>query len=246
MVQYLKNYKITMVVFNSMKKINFPEKFFETLINHELLMRGFDIFVPSQVDEAQKGYDALFQNGKVKVGFFQYKIVSKYKINPKGHKDSPIAFKFKLHKSKQNIYKQHNQLVKLYKKGEKSGYVVPCFETYRELYDFYHNSSLLNKTYIIMSKYIINDTKNHYITFDEKKAFQHSNQSCKLEVEPLEAFINSIKDSQKEYDKESLAEELLFDYDENEINVELDAEKNVIKMLYRNNLIMLTYRGNSK
>ena len=42
-----------------MKRSEFPEKAYEAFINHELLSKGYMIYMPSQRKEKSVGYDAL-------------------------------------------------------------------------------------------------------------------------------------------------------------------------------------------
>lgn len=230
-----------------MERSRFPEKIFEIFVNYFLLSKGFDIYVPSQIKEAKLGYDALFQNGKIKIGILQYKIVTKYVRKPKEHSSANNVYYLKLHKDKALKYTQHNLLVKKANKGIKCGYAVPCFVEYQDLYDYYHNKHLLKKSFIIIPKYQISDKKNHYITFDDKgNAFLHSKEQQNIEINNLEDFINSIMESENEYDKDKLTNilyEVLEEYIDN--NDYLNCEEKVLKTLYDNNMILVTYSDNN-
>lgn len=197
-----------------MKKSEFPEKIYETLINHFLLSKGFDIYVPSQNKEAKLGYDALFQYGKIKVAFLQYKTVNEYDRKPKCHGRSTRAFKFDLYYSKGNGYRQHNLLVKKNARGINCGYFVPCFIEYDTLYNTYHTSSLVNSCNSIMIRptKIISDNNYHYISFDNKRyVVQHSKEESKVQSFSVNDFLNSIKENDISFGKEELTNEILKD-----------------------------------
>ena len=84
-----------------MKKSEFPEKAYESFLNHELMSMGYMLYIPSQIKENKLGYDALIQKlkyKKIKSLALQYKIVSQYKIPKTGFLDP--CFKIELHKSK--------------------------------------------------------------------------------------------------------------------------------------------------
>lgn len=161
-----------------MKKSEFPEKAFETFFNHELLSRGFKIYLPSQRKEDSLGYDVLMNELKkgrgVKAIALQYKVVSKYNISPVGF--NKPCFKFDLHKSS-NRYKQHNILVaRNNRKSSKVSafYCVPSFVEYQSLYDFLIEGTLFKHSCAIKPCYRINDSRYHYIAFDDMRAGQFS------------------------------------------------------------------------
>lgn len=191
-------------------KMNISEKLFENLINAELLkLTGCDIYIPSQVKEAKTGIDALFQNGKRKVLFLQYKISKQYILTPKYLNKN--SYRFPLHKSSKRGYNQHNKLVDKSKKYKSVGYLVPLFSSYDELYYYYHSGNLLTNVRLIVPQTKIYDNKYHYINYDDHKAFQHSNskEQCDIfkiseiiEYAPtmsLEELYNFVIDEEKYY-----------------------------------------------
>lgn len=178
-----------------MGKSEFSEKLYENLVNTELLKKtGYDIYIPSQKREEKTGIDVLFQSGKRKVLYLQYKIVEEYDRVPSYFK-STKAFKFTIYKSKRNGYSQHNSLVKKVKRGLNCGYFVPCFTTYDDLYKFFHtnklidNSRLLQPTISLVAKKGIG----HFIDFDSSTSFQHSKNGDELPIFELTRMIQSAK-----------------------------------------------------
>ena len=196
-----------------MKKSEFPEKAYEILVDSTLLSMGFDIYVPSQTKEAKLGYDALFQHGKFKVGFFQYKIVKEYHRIPYYHCFAPKAFKFDLHFTLRNKYLQHNILVRKNKGGLFACYLVPLFVRYKDLYDYYHNGSLVTSNSVALKPiHTINDTKYHYITFDNKPfALQHSKEAMNVECLNINELKHLIKQTNS-ITKEELTNNVLEDF----------------------------------
>lgn len=229
-----------------MKKSEFPEKIFEILINHALLSNGFDIYVPSQNKESKLGYDALFQKGKIKVGFFQYKIVSEYEKKPVSHRTALKAFKFDLHYSKLNGYRQHNLLVKKNLRGLNCGYFVPNFIEYDILYKNHHSGMLNRFPNVILIKPTrpILDNKYHYITFDDSGlAIQHSKEGVKINTESIDDFLNAIKESKLSYNKEELTDEIFKTFDINIDDENTDKEELASRLLYDNGIYLVTYQN---
>ncbi len=225
-----------------MEKSEFSEKIFEILIDHVFLSEGLDIYVPSQNKESKLGYDALFQNGKIKVGFFQYKIVSQYKRIPSCHKGAKNVFKFDLHLSKHNGYRQHNLLVKRSLRGMNCGYVVPAFIKYNDLYNNYHSSLLSLHTIFIKPTKYISDKKYHYITFDDKgKACQHSKDETVIETKDITYISNAIKKS-KSFSKEELTNEILDFFNENTNGNNASKEEKAIRLLYECNICLVVIK----
>lgn len=160
-----------------MKRSEFPEKAYEAFINHELLSKGYMIYIPSQRKEKSVGYDALWHTsggGRIKAIAMQYKIVSKY-IKPPFPLSTP-AFKFDLHKSTKG-YGQHNIMVKrnttIWSKIP-AVYCVPSFVDYKSLYDHLKNGTLLHNSRLLLPIDKITDSKYHYIAFDNNNAYQFS------------------------------------------------------------------------
>ena len=237
-----------------MKKSQFSERLYETLINHLFLSRGFDIYVPSQNKEAALGYDALFQNGKRKIGMFQYKIIKEYERKPIYHNSADHAYAFNLHGPKNKSYEQHNNLFKRMNRGIICGYVVPCFIEYKELFSYYHNTNsnnnnncnneaLLDHSLLIKPTVKITDNNYHYITFDNKIAYLHSKEKIQLEIQSLSEFIGSIKES-KDYSKETFTNEFLEGFiDYNEFDENLKDNEKINKILYDNKIILVAYKA---
>jgi len=68
-----------------MKKSEFSEKTFEIFVNHCLMNRGYQLYIPSQAREAKLAYDALINDLKTKKGkiipfALQYKIILEYEF----------------------------------------------------------------------------------------------------------------------------------------------------------------------
>ncbi len=226
-----------------MKQSEFPEKIFEILIDHVFLNKGLDIYVPSQNKEAKLGYDALFQKGKIKVGFFQYKIVNEYKRKPRCHSNATKVFKFSLHFSKSHGYRQHNLLVKKALKGFNCGYYVPAFIEYDTLYKTYHQG-LLNKypnSFLIISIDRIDDADYHYITFDNLgNAYQHSKEEKRIKTQSIDDFSEAIKKNDFSFNKEELTTEILSTFEEDDTKE--NREELAIKLLYECGICLVTYK----
>lgn len=199
-----------------MIKSEFCEKLFENLINHIILQNfNVDIYIPSQNREAKSGIDALFQYGKVKILLLQYKVSYNYKKKPTSF-NSCNTFKFNLHKNSRGEYVQHNKLVKNTNKGLLCGYFVPVFNTYKELYNFYHNGLLLSNCRLIIPRSPIKDSKNHFIQYDNSCALQCSSE--KKECKMLNFNEKSI-DALPEYTKEEFIKFIL-DKPESDDNID--------------------------
>ena len=162
-----------------MKRSEFPEKAYETFINHELLSNGYMIYMPSQRKEKSVGYDALLHassSRRFKAIALQYKIVSQY-VRPPFPLSIP-AFKFDLHKSAKG-YVQHNIMVKrntaIWSKIS-AVYCVPSFVDYKSLYDHLKNGTLLCNSRFLLPIDKITDSKYHYIAFDNSDAYQFSQE----------------------------------------------------------------------
>lgn len=172
-----------------MKRSEFPEKAYETFANHELLSKGFMIYLPSQRKEESLGYDALLHGLRgrgIKAVALQYKVVSQYKRPPNCF--HLPCFKFVLHKSI-NGYKQHNIMVMRNTKRRLKVlalYCVPNFVDYQSLYDYLRNGTLLQHSRLLMPLSRINDSKYHFIVFDDMKAEQFSREPEDVAMYSLE------------------------------------------------------------
>lgn len=184
-----------------MKNSEFPEKAFETYINHFLLEEGFNLYIPSQVREAKLAYDALINNLKSKTGriipiAFQYKIVSEYAVHKKAKN-----FKFDLlankdRKTKITKYAQHNILFNKNRASKyfAAGYIVPYFVTYDALYENIDKNTLLKNSYFIRPQHKIPDGPYayHYYMFDKITVKQHSSEPLEDEIISLRKLLNKV------------------------------------------------------
>ena len=176
-----------------MKKSEFPEKAYEVFANHELLSMGYMIYIPSQQKEQKLGYDALWQskNRKIKAIAVQYKIVEQYE---RTHKLlSKPCFKFELHKSSTGKYSQHNIIVQ--KNAQPwppicACYCVPNFVEYKALYKHLKDGTILKNSCFLKPHSEINDSRYHYIVFDNNKAYQCSDDPRIMTIHSLESIFN--------------------------------------------------------
>ena len=168
-----------------MKKCEFSEKFYEILFDHLLLnnMSGVHLYIPSQNKEAKLGYDALFKDNKRKrVLAFQFKVCEEYIKIPKYFSKNRV-FKFELHKEKKGNYIQHNKLVNYNLNGKyRAFYVVPYFNSYKDLYDFLNKNMLLQNSLFLLPEIYIKDKNSHFINFDKNIGFQHSKEKHEIKV----------------------------------------------------------------
>ena len=178
-----------------MKKSEFPEKAYESFLNHELMSMGYMLYIPSQIKENKLGYDALIQKlkyKKIKSLALQYKIVSQYKIPKTGFLDP--CFKIELHKSKSG-YTQHNLMVKRNLMHAKTGiaaiYCAPMFVEYDLLYKYSIAKSLVSRSRFIVPQKAITDKQYHYIVFDAKCSKQFSNIPESIKYNSLENIIEN-------------------------------------------------------
>lgn len=179
-----------------MKKCDFSEKVYEIFFIHEFLnlIKGSDVYCPSQVREANLGYDALFNtHNKRKLLLFQFKVCTEYKKKPKYLAGIRKCFKFYLHSN--NNYKQHNKLV-MYNNSIREKYlayyVVPYFNTNNELYDFQHNNVLILNSLFLIPTIKIYDNKSHYINFNNSRAYQHSVEDKIVNIKNFSQFMDQI------------------------------------------------------
>ncbi len=169
-------------------RCEFPEKLFESLVNHELMNNLLSLglkpnmWSPSQIQEASLGYDVLFQDPLSKIIAIQYKVPS-YKYLRK-HKN---CFKFDLHKNKSNICKQHEILVNELKKGTISNvvYMAPRFMGIKELNEYVQNGSLLKHIAVIPPARLPSYIGSHHCVYGKKKPQFFSK-------EPIDGFEDSL------------------------------------------------------
>ena len=178
-----------------MKKSEFPEKAYESFLNHELMSMGYMLYIPSQIKENKLGYDVLIQKlkyKKIKSLALQYKIVFQYK-NPRSGLSYP-CFKMELHKSKSG-YTQHNLMVKRNLKHVKTGvaaiYCAPRFVEYDLLYKYSIAKSLVSHSKFIIPQKAITDKQYHYIAFDDKCSKQFSSIPESIKYDTLESIIEN-------------------------------------------------------
>lgn len=175
-----------------MIKSEFPEKAYETFINHELLTKGYMIYLPSQIKEEALGYDARlqkFRGKKFKAVALQYKIVSEYERTP-----NPFCFpcfKFDLHRSKKG-YRQHNIMVKRNTNSKSKVlalYCVPRFVDYQLLYTYLKAGTILDHSQLLKPIHPIDDFQRHHVKFDDTHAYQFSNEPRFVEMCTLESIF---------------------------------------------------------
>ena len=175
-----------------MKKSEFPEKAYEVFANNELLSMGYMIYIPSQHQEQKLGYDALWQskNRKIKAIAMQYKIVEQYE---RTHKLlSKPCFKFELHKSSTGEYSQHNIMVQRNVRSRPpicACYCVPNFVEYKTLYKYLKDGTILKNSSFLEPHSEINDSRYHYIVFDNNKAYQCSDDPQPMTMHSLESIF---------------------------------------------------------
>ncbi len=175
-----------------MIKSEFPEKAYETFINHELLSQGYMIYVPSQIRENAHGYDAQlqkFRGKRFKAVALQYKIVSEYERTPK-----PFCFpcfKFDLHRS-QKGYRQHNIMVKRNTNSKSKVlalYCVPRFVEYKLLYTYLKAGSLFSHSQLLKPIHPVDNSQSHHVKFDDTQAYQFSKEPRVVEMCTLESIF---------------------------------------------------------
>ena len=178
-----------------MIKTEFPEKAYESFSNHELMAKGYKIYIPSQTKEKSVGYDALLHlKGKMfKAVALQYKVVSQY-IRPPKPLSSP-CFKFELHKTHDG-YEQHNIMVKRNTRipaPVAAAYCVPFFVEYSELYDYLKKNTILENSCLLIPFDRINDFDYHYIAYDHSTALQFSKTPVPVKMCTLEQLFEQQK-----------------------------------------------------
>ena len=210
-------------------KSQFPEKAYETLFNHELINKGYILYVPSQVKEEHSGYDVLINNLKTrrfKALALQYKIVDEYSRIP--YPFSKPCFRFDLHKSSKG-YKQHNTMVKRNISPHsviKACYCVPMFVDYPSLYNYSQSDTLMRHSRLLCPISKINDTKYHQVKFDSTKALQYSTEPSQIVAKTFESLF--------ETEKFLSYEQLLVQFE-----APIDTEDNLDRFLMENEMYLL-------
>ena len=164
----------------------FPEKLFESLVNHELmnsfskLSKKVILWSPSQSKEASLGYDALFKSGVKKLIAIQYKIPKrKYSRKHIG------CFRFDLHKNKRGECKQHGLLCDLLAKHvvDDVVYCVPLFVENSKLNN-YARSETLTKMHVaqIRPKRLISIKGSHHCVYDSRTADFYCNNKTETNL----------------------------------------------------------------
>lgn len=181
-------------------KCEFPEKLFESLVNHELMNlfskkhSKVNLWSPSQSKEASLGYDALFETGSRKLIAVQYKIpIYKY---AKKYKD---CFRFELHKNSKKECKQHKLLCELLDKHiiDDVAYIAPNFIEIKKLNNYSRSGTLLNHIAQIKPVKLLSYYGNHHCVYGSiKPAF-----FCDIESETLYLSIEDLFFKQKETDQ---------------------------------------------
>lgn len=223
-----------------MIKSAFSEKSYEFFVNHEILSKySFNIFIPSQNQEALLGFDALFHGKKVGLLMFQYKIVEKYERNPKYL--SGDAFKFELHNNlKSGGYNQHNALVYWNTISScKAYYVVPDYVDYSTFHKNCKTGTVFSNSKMMKPTRYISDSKSHYVNFDSKNTYRHSIDNFEMEYikgRNLENILGSI-------DKKNITE--LIKEISSFINSTDDLDQNMYTklndFLYDNDIVLLAF-----
>ena len=216
-----------------MKKCEFSEKLFESLLNREILNKLFknhctpELYSPSQTDESKKGYDAHFKGVSKRCFAIQYKLSSQYERKNKKAKIKKNDFKIQIYKSKTNGYNQHNQLVKQNRsKKIIAFYCAPKFTTLKELQKYAKDEKLTSnciwsipkdslpkwdkESHMILHRKNFTQMRsmNHYLveTIDFDAFFGLGNNRSDILLEPLEA--ETLK--KIIYDEIDISEDLYF------------------------------------
>lgn len=164
-------------------KSEFCEKHYETFINHELLNRGYDMFIPSQKQEGELGFDAMI--GKCK----QFKpLILQYKI-PRNvsHQSTYDIFKFNIHKHN-GQFTQHNTLVMYNRYGINAVYCAPLFYKYSDLNKYLHCNQIISNSKVIIPTTPLN-SGSHHIKYTYKGAQLFSNHGYDCECTDLESLL---------------------------------------------------------
>lgn len=192
----------------------FNERQFEFCANYELqqavgayLVGGVPA-IPSQLQEAVRGYDAAYRFASGRVLFIQYKIA-----HFAGVAWGPGAATFRLwsapyyrahlHRDRHGLYTQHNTLVGLASSSTEALYISPCFYERGKLLGQFASGSgagVLNASLLapLSGVPLIHDVAAHSITYPEDgRAFRvHSEPSEPFDARPsLENVVERIEET---------------------------------------------------
>ena len=186
-------------------RCEFPEKLFESLVNHELINlfskrhTKVNLWSPSQTKEASLGYDSLFEAGARKLVAIQYKVPSyRYVSKYKG------CFKFELHKNSNKECKQHELLCELLDKHivDNVFYIAPEFLENRKLNNYSRSGTLLKHIAQITPTKLISYKGNHHCVYGDLKP----NFFCNVPSESSYSTIEEIFFKDVEIDQIPLSE----------------------------------------
>ena len=174
-------------------RCEFNEKLYETLVNHELLTKGYGLSIPSQRHEKHLGFDSLVANRHFKVCCLQYKIPERAKSRRKFWGGQTV-FKFYAHKDKAwNSYAQHNLLVKANMNGIPAYYCAPYFLENSNLYNFLASNSLLAHSVLLKPIHQLLTTERHVIEFDRYQAYQFCDNCERIEMVNYEEIFSGSR-----------------------------------------------------
>ena len=182
-------------------KCEFCEKAYETFVNHELINNGIILYIPSQTQENNLGYDVCFFGKRFQICCMQYKIVEFVKSRRAFWKRQHI-FKFTtLKDSKTQKFKQHNLLVFLNKLGINSVYCAPLFTKNSDLYNYLTSNTLIKNSALLKPIHpLFNPPKTHSIEFNSHQAYQFCKNSEALKI----TNFNELFTGSKWYSEEDL------------------------------------------
>lgn len=223
-----------------MKKSEFPEKAYEELFFHELLMKyGYPgrapFFIPSQQAEKGLGYDLCFvdNTGKMtkrKVMLIQFKVASEYsgknrfclyqsggwiRMLGKTINTKPPFYKFDIYKErKSGCFNQHNQIIDYINRGVDSFYAAPLFIKYSDLYNNYINKTIIDNSAFIPPFIKLNPGGRHHIEYNKSFFVQRSNDfSCGI-VGTFKEILQKVKEIELDEFKEIILKNKSFETDE--------------------------------
>ena len=148
-------------------KCEFCEKMYETFVNHELLSNGCKLWIPSQNEERQGGFDSMVMDRHFQVCCLQYKI-PEYTKSRRPFWGGQKVFKFYAHKDvSSNKYKQHNLLVQLNRMGIQAYYCAPHFIQCSDLYNNLASLTLLSNSALLKPIYKLTPSPSHVIEYDK-------------------------------------------------------------------------------
>ena len=182
-------------------KCEFCEKAYETFINHELINNGIIVYIPSQQQENNLGYDVCLCGKRFQICCMQYKTAEFVKSRRAFWKGQQI-FKFTtLKDSKTQTFKQHNLLVFLNNLGICSVYCAPLFIKNSDLYNFLTSNTLVKNSALLKPIHsLFNPPNTHSIEFNSYQAYQFCKNSEALEI----INFNELFTGSKWYSEEEL------------------------------------------